>query len=98
MSNEDIARMNDQRILKLATYASTHWTTKRVNSVAQIFLKFAELKRLVKSGEFKSIEDLEQSIYARYGIMGNSVDMGDLSAMMDEVKKDMDRYEKRKNG
>lgn len=98
MNNKDIARINDERILKLATYAASHGNTKHIKDMEQVFYKFSEFKCLVKSGEFKSLDELEQSIYARYGIMGNSVDINSLSVMMDEVKNDLDRYEKRKNG
>jgi len=92
MLNKDIARHNDNRILHLANYIESNGTTRRVQSPASILYRFAELKRLVKTGEFKTITCLEEDVYKKFGII-EKVDLRDI----EEAGKDMERYEKRKN-
>jgi len=88
MFNKEMARQNDERILKMANYIKSNGTTRHVKGDMSVMLaKFAELKHLVKSGEFNDIDDLEDSVYSQFGIITKELDTNDFSDMMDEWMK-----------
>jgi hypothetical protein len=87
MFNKDIAKANDARLLKMASYVESNGTTRRIKSMDLVFKKFAELKRLVRSGDFPSLDDLEDSVYKMYGIIDNDLDSSDESAMIKQMIK-----------
>jgi len=61
------ALMNDQRLMKLADYDSTHGYTRMKVTQEEVQAKFVELKGLVKNGEF-TLKALEDDVYNRWGI------------------------------
>ena len=88
MFNKEMARQNDERILKMANYIESNGTTRHIKGAASVILsRFAELKHLVKSGEFETIDDLEDSIYSQFGIITKELDTNDFSDMMEELMK-----------
>lgn len=91
MLNKNLARHNDNRLLMLANYIESNGTTRVIKDAAVLLYRFAELKRLVKGGEFKTISDLEEDVYKKFGIM-EKIDLKDI----EEASKDVERYEKRK--
>jgi len=101
MFPKDIAIKNDVRLLQMANYVETKGTTCHSDGIKAVFKRFGELKWLVKRGEF-TLDQLEDSIYKRYGIIEsdeNNVDSGFISGMLlEEVKlagKDIEKYMKK---
>ena len=87
MFNKEIAKENDARLLKMASYVESMGTTRRIKNMELVFNKFAELKRLVKSGEFTNLDELEDWIYKKYGIIENDLDSSDESANIRQMIK-----------
>lgn len=61
------ARLNDQRLMKLAEYSATKGYTKMVVVETELQNSFNEFKRLVLGGEF-TLKALEDDIYSRWGV------------------------------
>lgn len=98
MFNKEMARQNDERVLKMANYIKSNGTTRHVKGDMSVMLaKFAELKHLVKSGEFDTLDDLEDSVYSQFGIITKELDTNDFSDKMEEwMKLELDDETKQK--
>lgn len=107
MNDRDIkgeALYNDNRIHDIAVYASTSGYIKQGNAKV-VRARFSEFKRLISSGEFASIDDLENSVYERFGILGSDnesniteEDMKHLRDMSEELaKRDAEKKKQEKN-
>jgi len=88
------ALYNDSRLYDIAVYAASAGYTVQATS-ANIRARKREFKIYLKSGEFASIEELENCVYERYGITKN--DMDHCQDMYDEFKK-RDEEKKRISG
>ena len=64
-----IAQMNDQRLLTIATYAKSKGLVKKIKNREDLINIFSLFKRWVKDGEFSSIEELEKFVYQDFGVM-----------------------------
>ena len=67
-SKKQWAQFYDDRILELAMYQISEGLTLSVNSKEELYGKFSEFKKLIVRGSF-TIEQLEESVYGRFGIM-----------------------------
>lgn len=82
MFNKDIARANDARLLEIAKYIETNGTTKHIKNMAAVFHRFGYLKCLLRNGTFATIDDLEDSVYSRFGIVDKDLDSDGDSAII----------------
>ena len=70
--------------MSLALYIETRGLTKHI-AFGDKFHSFGELKRLIKSGEFNNIDELENSVYEMFGIVDKDLDSDGFSDMIKEM-------------
>jgi len=92
---------NDNRIRDVAIYAATAGNTR--NYLSKPVIKFfKEFKMQLKIGEFKDIDELEEDVYKRFGVINSnnkieitSEDMQHLKDMHEEFKRRDEEKKKR---
>ena len=68
-----MALLNDQRILSIATYAESKGYVKKIKKMEDVAKTFSLFKRWIKNGEFSSIEELEKFVYQDFGVMTTKI-------------------------
>lgn len=97
MNNRNKALLNDLRLYDLAIYAATVGYTQKATSTS-CARRFQEFKKLLLKKEFETFEDLENSLYERFGILGAENKLGITEQDIKHLQDMADEFKKRDKG
>jgi hypothetical protein len=94
MNSKDMAYWNDKRLMDLATYYESQGLMYPIETQEQLSNRFIDFKRLIKKGSF-TIDELEDRVYSKYGIMDTFRKPISLQEMLHQTKEMTQELKKR---
>ena len=96
MNERDIAFINDNLLLEMASYWETKGGVVALKDSHQLINRFAEFKSLIMRGEFTLLQ-LSKNVFGTYGIMNGGIDNASMEKFLKDLGGLTDELAKKKN-